>query len=475
MAPVVSRTALVLSLLSMLTGFAACQGGEESREVWADRASAVLNGSATNAHPAVGYLRYAGGGKSCSATLVASDRVLTAGHCAVEPDTVKATAGSYQTGAVFPYIVQKGISFCVNGSFAGTTLTGTCYPVVGTTLHPSFVMKKADFALTYEGDLALLKLGKAVTGVQPLALAAQVPVLVEKVTIVGYGYRRKELLDSGTKREGENMIAKVTPDKVYLVTLANTDTPNICQGDSGGALLRKHGTSYEQLAVIVAGTCHWDRGQISYGVGMRIDSASAGTWVRQVAGLGTTSPPAPRLDAGASTGVDATSTDAAPVPPEPGFIGDPCQAPEGCGGGACFTEADSGFLGGMCSEPCERFCADQAGKPITFCVALSTSAGEQGYCFARCDTALYPSTGCRSGYTCSADPVARFGEPARREQICLPPSLSGKMDGANSLSAPAPSERAQSGSCSLGARPSSDSLGWLALLALALLRRRRRR
>jgi hypothetical protein len=86
-------------------------------------------------------------------------------------------------------------------------------------------------------------------------------------------------------------------------------------------------------------------------------------------------------------------------------------------GARCLTD---GFPNGACSQDCSLYCPDREGaNSVTFCIAppQGVTAGE-GICVSRCDYALYPGTGCRSGYGCQELP--RYSEPDTTRYVCLP-------------------------------------------------------
>ncbi|MEZ4474158.1 MAG: CapA family protein [bacterium] len=99
-----------------------------------------------------------------------------------------------------------------------------------------------------------------------------------------------------------------------------------------------------------------------------------------------------------------------PAEPHPhdGWIGGACEDADACGGGICLADQP----GGLCSEPCERYCPDRSGRVSTFCVDLGFSNG--GVCVAQCAG----TADCRPGYTC--EETGRFGDPATRRRACLP-------------------------------------------------------
>ena len=164
-------------------------------------------------------------------------------------------------------------------------------------------------------------------------------------------------------------------------------------------------------------------------------------------------------------------------PPWDSWIGGPCRDDGDCLSGLCLTERAVGYPGGMCTEPCDRYCPDREGEPVTFCVTL----GEEGRCFSRQDHGVYPDGGCRAGY----EPleVSRHEQSWIRRDVCLPSGF----DGAGGVGViagsgdvvfgedAAPLTGLRGAGCSATAsRPQAPVLAGLLLLALALLGRRRR-
>lgn len=94
--------------------------------------------------------------------------------------------------------------------------------------------------------------------------------------------------------------------------------------------------------------------------------------------------------------------------PHDGWIGGACADEDACGGGICLA----GQPAGLCSEACERYCPDRAGRPSTFCVDLGFDNG--GICVAQCAD----DADCRDGYACVD--AARYKDEATRRTVCLP-------------------------------------------------------
>jgi hypothetical protein len=90
-----------------------------------------------------------------------------------------------------------------------------------------------------------------------------------------------------------------------------------------------------------------------------------------------------------------------------GWIGGSCSSSLACGGTECADE----LPGGLCTERCDGYCPDQAGRPTTFCADLDLGGGS---CVLRCS---YDSD-CREGYRCQD--TARYGQPGVVVKTCRP-------------------------------------------------------
>ena len=110
-----------------------------------------------------------------------------------------------------------------------------------------------------------------------------------------------------------------------------------------------------------------------------------------------------------------------------GFVGSPCESDLDCDfeDGLCLFE-DEGFPRGTCTTPCDLYCPDDAGHPVTFCVEAAEFAGSEpaaadlgdGACMSRCDFEVFPASGCRPDYACVV--TARANEPGTMKYSCLP-------------------------------------------------------
>lgn len=73
----------------------------------------------------------------------------------------------------------------------------------------------------------------------------------------------------------------------------------------------------------------------------------------------------------------------------------------------------------MCSLDCNgKFCADTAepNTTATFCAVAGTA--NTAVCVARCSFTGYPTTGCRTGYTCST--LKRYNDTSAEQDVCVP-------------------------------------------------------
>lgn len=115
----------------------------------------------------------------------------------------------------------------------------------------------------------------------------------------------------------------------------------------------------------------------------------------------------PDLTAGVETTPQCDPAWVAPHPHD-GWIGGACASEDVCGGGICLGSQPAG----LCTEMCERYCPDRAGRPSTFCVDLGFDNG--GVCVAQCAE----DADCRAGYACVEAP--RYQEEAIKRTVCLP-------------------------------------------------------
>ncbi len=140
--------------------------------------------------------------------------------------------------------------------------------------------------------------------------------------------------------------------------------------------------------------------------------------------------PDPTPDPQADPDPDPTPDPEPDADPFGSWIGGPCRNAADCdyAPSECI-DSDDGFPDGTCTQDCERFCPDQDGEPVTYCIGLDGIGG--GTCVSKCDRVVYPGDGCRDGYDCVT--AQRFEEPASRAGVCLP-----EDDGGDDPTGPGP-------------------------------------
>ena len=202
----------------------------------------IVNGLVTHDFPTTGALMYSSGGTInannagswCSGTLIGCSTFLTAAHC-VEDDT--------SPNAYWVFLQHSGV-----------------HSVVSVTPHPNYT--SSNFP---RDDVAVLKLGAPVTGINPTALNdVDSPAFGTTGTIAGFGRTGGSSEDYGIKRYGD---VQTTDCSGQLSGVGNTelvcwqfsspvgapgDDSNTCNGDSGGPLFIDFGGT-ETVAGITSG------------------------------------------------------------------------------------------------------------------------------------------------------------------------------------------------------------------------------
>jgi hypothetical protein len=239
----------------------------------------IVNGVTTWAFPAAGALikgASAGSAESwCTGTLIGCSSFLTANHC-VHDDRDPAKYHVYlQAGGVFDVA--------------------------------SISPERSDYRFP-QGDLAVIRLSRAVEGITPVALNSVAVANGAQGTIVGFGRSGGTRSDYGIKRAGRVITAACDRSETSLLCWdfnAPAGVPgensNTCNADSGGPLFVSGADGALVLAGVTSGGTKSSclTGDHSYDVDVR----QFESWVRDVAGadIGTAS-------CGAAAPVGATGT-----------------------------------------------------------------------------------------------------------------------------------------------------------------------
>jgi V8-like Glu-specific endopeptidase len=190
----------------------------------------------------------------CTGTLIAPRTVLSAAHC-FEP-----AGHTKPDGNPEEYYIRFGTS-----SYDGTPVTAADVRVLEQIRHP---LHDPDAEVAdYQHDVMLLRLERAVTGVQSLEVNPT-PLQELPMRLVGYGYASPgDANYFGVKRTVASEIASVEANRFVTSGLTSANT---CQGDSGGPSLAITGGSRAERVVGV--TSFGFSGCVSSGTYMRVDT-----------------------------------------------------------------------------------------------------------------------------------------------------------------------------------------------------------
>lgn len=177
----------------------------------------MVGGETTAAHRAVGALVVCSGERCasfCSGTLVASNWVVTAGHC------VEAILEDYR---------ELDVAFASGGDVREADGRDNLVQVSTGLLHPHY----GDL----DHDIGLVKLVSDIDGVtQPVSISPPVEAwLGTPLRYVGYGVTSDEADDAGVKRRTD--IPLQDWDEQWLMAEDPDGETNMCWGDSGGAAM----------------------------------------------------------------------------------------------------------------------------------------------------------------------------------------------------------------------------------------------
>jgi hypothetical protein len=150
-------------------------------------------------------------GSFCSASVIAPDLLLTAGHC-----------------------VRKGANYRLLTYAAGKPVLS---PLGSIAVHPQFdagAYDKRHFTI----DLALVHLDTPLAGYEPLPLAAAAGVEGQAYRIAGFGLTAPNAGKSGGMLREVTLPGVPPLSKIQLRLQESSGVAGSCQGDSGGPVLR---------------------------------------------------------------------------------------------------------------------------------------------------------------------------------------------------------------------------------------------
>jgi hypothetical protein len=212
-----------------------------------DAAPVIVNGQVTNDFPAVGLFHTRIREKPATATLIGRRTVLTAAHCIDEG---------------FDHKIELG---------------GKLYEMESAVRHPEFVVNNGDLTRMdpldrADHDLAIVRLKEA-PPIAPAILNTTRLARGQTLVIIGLGETVLNKNDRGTKRQANNLIDRVTPNKFEF-----RGPQSVCHGDSGGPTFVQVQGQMLLAGVhsVVSNPCG------RFGVDMRVDFYL--DWIRQTAG-----------------------------------------------------------------------------------------------------------------------------------------------------------------------------------------------
>lgn len=247
--PIAAESLEVRSLMTATALLAAT----DATAVDTNAVSRIVNGTVTSQYTSVGMVGDTSGFYG-SGTLIGSQYVLTAGHCA---EGVANTAGRFQIG-------------------------NTVYSTSQVFLHPNYNANA--LGTDSANDIAILKLDRPVTGVTPSPIYRAIPAVGQLLTLVGFGGGGTGTSGHdgsfGTKRVGTTPIDQVS-SKLISWNFDNNSESNTAPGDSGGpAFLNVGGVYY--VAGVTSGGDLDTAGIGDHSFDTRVDSFAS--WIDSIVG-----------------------------------------------------------------------------------------------------------------------------------------------------------------------------------------------